>query len=640
MKIARSWHQSPFGQICCFLGSIRTAIPVLVLVTAALIWGTIIESTADGKTAKAVVYGSWWFIALMAMISMSLTFAVVTRYPWRKKHIGFITVHASMILLIIGGFWSLFARVEGNMRLQEGQSAAYIESQLEHLFLLQHDHDQESTETVGALAITSATEKGVLGDFKFTLVDIWKNTAEEQIVLDKGERPLEAVEITLDPTAVQGFWLPQSSPGQQAPSLENMILLVMPAGVAWTAPPPATGSGSEYSFVLESGRIALPQVGQEIANGWTVQSINRFSHARVSSSGGLEESDADHTNPALEVVITDNNGSVERHVAFENFPDSHLEPKTLEGSARSGVALEAPMQAQLQDQLVFSTEQGPLHATYVSASGQVSQFENDGQFPWRLTCGDRNVTILQHFTHAVGTTEIVEAPSADRTRPALRVQIAEISPEPITVLWGSDTPVMVNNQAYQLRYGPSFVEVPFTIRLEDFRKMDYPGTDMAMAYESDVSVTVAGQSPKPFRIYMNNPYEYGGWKVYQSSFIGDDVSIFSVMRDPGLPLTYFGCTFLCIGIFVTYYFGSLSIGHPGIPVAFARKGSRNGSHSSAPRNRTPAHTEHGNQGPGLDTGPGESSDPGAGSDDPSGHAGQNGSGRSDRTVGVVGETRT
>lgn len=603
----------------------------MVLVSLALIWGTFIESSSDGKTAKAVVYGSWWFIALMAMICMSLTFAVVTRYPWRKRHIGFITVHASLILLIIGGFWSLFARVEGNMRLKEGQSAGYIESTKEHLFLLQHDHVQNTMVTVGASVINSAEKKGSLGDFKFTLVEIWKHTSEEQTVLNKGLQPLEAVEITLDPNADQGFWLPQDS----VPSLDNMSLSIMPAGVAWTAPPPQIDQSTDYSFILDGTRIPLPQLDQQVANGWMVQSIRRFSHALVSPSGGLEESDADHDNPALEVILTDNNGSSERHIAFENFPDTQLDAKLIEGSVRSGLAFAAPVRAQVQDQLVFQTIQGSLHATYINADGQISQFENDGQFPWVLTCGERSVKILQHFTHALKAIEIIEAPVGDRTRPALRVQIAQNGPELITVRWGSDTSVLINNQPYQLRYGPSFVELPFTIRLDDFRKMDYPGTEMAMAYESDVTVSVAGGAPRPFRIFMNNPFKYGGWKVYQSSFIGDDTSIFSIMRDPGLPLTYFGCTFLCIGIGITFFFGSYSTGHPGIPVAFARKGSLNGAHNDTARNRTAAHTELFNEGPGLDSGPGDSSGSTSGQDNAPGYVGQNGRGRTDRPVGVV-----
>jgi hypothetical protein len=109
------------------------------------------------------------------------------------------------------------------------------------------------------------------------------------------------------------------------------------------------------------------------------------------------------------------------------------------------------------------------------------------------------------------------------------------------------------------------------MRLDQFRKTDYPGTDMAMAYESDVTVSPPGMAQTQTTISMNNPLAQSGWKVYQSGFFGESVSIFSVMRDPGLTLTYIACAGLCIGILITFYGRGLSWGHPGIPAPFSAK---------------------------------------------------------------------
>lgn len=87
-----------------------------------------------------------------------------------------------------------------------------------------------------------------------------------------------------------------------------------------------------------------------------------------------------------------------------------------------------------------------------------------------------------------------------------------------------------------------------------------------MEYQSDVGIIFPGQPETKFNIYMNNPYAHGPWKVYQSGFNGTTVSIFSVMHDPGLTLTYIASTFLCIGVVVTFYSRSMSWGHPGIPI--------------------------------------------------------------------------
>jgi hypothetical protein len=48
--------------------------------------------------------------------------------------------------------------------------------------------------------------------------------------------------------------------------------------------------------------------------------------------------------------------------------------------------------------------------------------------------------------------------------------------------------------------------------------------------------------------------------------MGERTSIFSVMRDPGLLLTYIASVVLCVGVMITFYSRSLSWGHPGIPI--------------------------------------------------------------------------
>ena len=173
--------------------------------------------------------------------------------------------------------------------------------------------------------------------------------------------------------------------------------------------------------------------------------------------------------------------------------------------------------------------------------------------------------MTDHRTHARQTTRFVEIAPADQFRPAIVVSINGSEPEPLA--WKSS--LMVPGGAAFLRFGPRRVELPFELTLVDFRKTDYPGTMMAMAYESDVVIHSPEHDGHEMTIFMNNPFAFEDWKVYQSGFLGDTVSIFSVMRDPGIPLTYLGCTVLCVGILITFYFRAFSYGHPGI--GFAQK---------------------------------------------------------------------
>jgi hypothetical protein len=267
------------------------------------------------------------------------------------------------------------------------------------------------------------------------------------------------------------------------------------------------------------------------------------------------------------VTISDGKGNTERHTAFARFPDMPMS-KSLSGTVKSGARLApAPADAPAAGETIVIF--GPIGETkvgYVGADGSGRILETSGPIPWILDIGTRKVILRQQFAHARGEPKFVKAPASEERRPALVLKVGE-NPEAIVAPWKAMTPVTVGGRDLILRYGPTTVLLPFNLRLDEFRKTDYPGTDMAMEYESSVSVSVAGGQDHPYVISMNNPYAGQGWKVYQSGFVGSNISIFSVMHDPGLPLTYVGAVVLCVGILVTFYSRSFSWGHPGIPVA-------------------------------------------------------------------------
>ena len=57
-----------------------------------------------------------------------------------------------------------------------------------------------------------------------------------------------------------------------------------------------------------------------------------------------------------------------------------------------------------------------------------------------------------------------------------------------TLLYGESFNYTLNNVSKKLSFGPNGVDLPFKVQLKDFRKIDYPNTNRAMEYESDVIV--------------------------------------------------------------------------------------------------------------------------------------------------------
>ncbi|MGB4058050.1 MAG: cytochrome c biogenesis protein ResB, partial [Alphaproteobacteria bacterium] len=84
---------------------------------------------------------------------------------------------------------------------------------------------------------------------------------------------------------------------------------------------------------------------------------------------------------------------------------------------------------------------------------------------------------------------------------------------------GMPKPVILQagKREYKIIFGKQQDQLPFSIRLDDFKKESYPGTDKARAYSSDI-VILDGGVEWPARIEMNAPLRYKGYTFYQSSF--------------------------------------------------------------------------------------------------------------------------
>lgn len=559
MKPTQDWHRTRVGGVVLFLGSIRFAVPVLLFVAAALAYGTYLESMHDSRMSRATVYGSWWFIALMAMIAVSLTFAVITRYPWKRRHVGFITVHCGLLLLIAGGFWSLFGRLEGHLVLEEGQTSDILETDQE-IFEISEFNAGESM-ILGTVAAPTSPGVVKVAGVEIVVREYWDNSRQEQYVADGGPRELRAVEIALNPNAASGEWIAQEARSSPPNVRSGLQIMVLPDGTNWTPPEPEADA-SDYYFTIGRERFPLGKPGDEAVPGWTIENVERFSHALV-SGGRLTESGGGEPNPAVTVTITDGQGTTERHTAFRNYPDMVL-GRVVEGPGASDARLHASAPRVVGEQLVIFGDVGDVRIGYISPDGAAQELDGPFSLPATIDVGTRQIKIFREYARAHVATRAVSAERATERRPALVVEFPG-SEGPTTIGYKSMTPIMGDGRNLLLRYGPRVYRLPFAFTLSDFRKMDYPGTEMAMAYESDVIVALPDEEPFPYLVHMNTPFVHHPWKVYQSGFMGETISIFSVMKDPGLPLTYLASIVLCVGIYLMFFSKRFSWGHPGIP---------------------------------------------------------------------------
>jgi len=105
---------------------------------------------------------------------------------------------------------------------------------------------------------------------------------------------------------------------------------------------------------------------------------------------------------------------------------------------------------------------------------------------------------------------------------------------------------------------PMLHNLGFQIRLIDFGKPVYGGTQMASRYFSEVEILHEQLPPELaiHRISMNSPLKYKGFQFLQSSYgeLGDGtyMSVLSVSSDPGTPLVCAGFILIVLGTLLLF----------------------------------------------------------------------------------------
>ncbi|WP_396601510.1 cytochrome c biogenesis protein CcsA [Algibacter sp. R77976] len=114
--------------------------------------------------------------------------------------------------------------------------------------------------------------------------------------------------------------------------------------------------------------------------------------------------------------------------------------------------------------------------------------------------------------------------------------------------------IEVGGLEFAFKYGSKVLELPFSLKLNDFEAERYPGTERGYsAYSSEVTVVDERAEDYDYKIFMNNILDHGGYRFFQSGFDPDEKgTILSVNHD------YWGSLITYIGYFMLY-FGLMAI---------------------------------------------------------------------------------
>lgn len=103
---------------------------------------------------------------------------------------------------------------------------------------------------------------------------------------------------------------------------------------------------------------------------------------------------------------------------------------------------------------------------------------------------------------------------------------------------------------YSLKIGRVQNPLPFSIKLNDFRRIVYPGTNKPKAFESDIIIKDKDLE-WPITISMNKPARYKGYTFYQSSFMqnpSQEITILNVVNNIGRIFPYIASFIMFLGL--------------------------------------------------------------------------------------------
>ncbi|MDL5055545.1 cytochrome c biogenesis protein ResB [Oscillatoria laete-virens NRMC-F 0139] len=184
------------------LGSLKLAMLLLLTIAIACAVATFAESTFNTKVAHAYIYRAPWFKLWLVVLCVNLFAVTLTRWPWQKKHTGFIVTHYGIIILLIGALIGRIWGFEGNVVLDKDRPLGRIVS---NRTILQIDSPRDNATYIADIdiAVKAPTpEKPKLMPIpgsrdKILLTDYTENMQERPVIEEATGNPAAAPGVNL-----------------------------------------------------------------------------------------------------------------------------------------------------------------------------------------------------------------------------------------------------------------------------------------------------------------------------------------------------------------------------------------------------------------------------------------------------------
>ena len=105
--------------------SLRHITPVLIIILiAVLAAGTVVEKLHGSEYALTHVYGTWWFVALWALVAVIMVVMAAKGRMWKRMAVC--ALHSSILLILLGALLTMLTGKHGRMKLEPNRPMSHF----------------------------------------------------------------------------------------------------------------------------------------------------------------------------------------------------------------------------------------------------------------------------------------------------------------------------------------------------------------------------------------------------------------------------------------------------------------------------------------------------------------------------------
>jgi hypothetical protein len=554
------------------LGSLWFASALLVLIAVAMAAATIFETHEGTERAFSVFYGSWWFGCLLAILAINLFAAFIVRGPYGRKQLGFIATHAAVLLIFIGALATKFVGVGGQLIVTEGETRDAFR-QSDHPTLAVAD---SAGSDVAEMRLSPSKFMGddeladlnepvmTVGDVTVHCIRYLPDAEQSRRVVDGRPDGKTAIDVAfladnhdLKATIIAGETMtagPIPLAFRQAASndeLQTWISTSQPADTDSKGTVKIEHEGKTYSFPVEQCMNQAVAIGE---TGYSIRVTRYLPHAVVSQEKTVVSASSQPVNPYIEAELTGPAGTELRR-AFAKFPEfdsmhSGKTPRAVRLSLEASTirASSAPVE-------VLAAPDGRMFVRFSGMGGVDRTTEFAVGTPVDTPFQGWKFLVRQKHEGAKWEESVAPVSPVRRQGRQQAIQLSFNQGGVESTVWavyGRPTTLAFAGRSFDVRFDDAMIPLGFQLKLDAFRIVAYPGTRRPRSYESRVTIQDPQAGGELSRVIsMNHPLEYGGYTFYQSSYVQDEMgnlSVLSVSRDPGRPITFAGYVLLLVGM--------------------------------------------------------------------------------------------